>query len=277
MAVYIEQYKNDYKQEIEKLIVEDSFVRKDIIATLDLFPQYGLVIKAESEVLAVGAFTGADKKSSMTLYVKPARRGKGIGTKLLKALENNMRNAGVEEIVCDFKDNKSEKMFLYKNGYKSWFYSSYMVYTGDKVSLDDCGITNYDDKDYYKCQKILSEAFHKMRLFVGIKSTLSVQSEKQKNYYRENSENIFVLREDNNIVAVTILEDNEIDGVAVRIDMQGKGYGKKIVSYSVNKLLDRGFKNIGLWVVKGNPARFLYEKLGFKSERMHEFVTKSIR
>ncbi len=70
-----------------------------------------VIVKDESGVLAVGIFTGADKQSSMTLYVKPSRRREGIGTALLKELENNMRNVGVEKIVCDFKDNELEKNF----------------------------------------------------------------------------------------------------------------------------------------------------------------------
>ncbi len=277
MDMYIEQYKNEYKSEINELISDDSFVRKDVIACLEQYPQYGVIVKDECGVLAVGIFTGADKKSSMTLYVKPSRRREGIGTMLLKALENNMRNAGIEEIVCDFKDNELEKMFLYKNGYKNWFYSNFMVYIGDKLTVDNCEIINYEDKDYDECHKIFSEAFHKMRLLVGLESTLSRPNEKQKESYKENAENIFVLRADNKIVAATILDDNEIDGVAVAIDKQGKGYGKKLVSYSVNKLLDRGFQKVSLWVVEGNPAKFLYEKLGFTTERMHEFVIKNVK
>lgn len=277
MDMYIEQYKNEYKSEINELISDDSFVREDVIACLEQCPQYGVIVKDECGVLAVGIFTGECKKSSMTLYVKPSRRKEGIGTMLLKALENNMRNAGIEEIVCDFKDNELEKMFLYKNGYKNWFHSNFMVYIGDKLTVDNCEVINYEDKDYDECQKIFSEAFHKMRLLVGLESTLSRPSEKQKDSYKENAENVFVLREYNKIVAAAILDNNEIDGVAVAIDKQGKGYGKKLVSYSVNKLLDRGFQKVSLWVVEGNPAKFLYEKLGFTTERMHEFVIKSIK
>lgn len=275
--MYIEQYRNEYKSAINELISDDIFVRQDVIACLEECPQYGIIVKDECEVLAVGIFTGTDKQSSITLYVKLSRRREGIGTMLLKALENNMRNAGVEEIVCDFKDNELEKMFLYKNGYRNWFHSNFMVYTGDKLTVDNCEITNYEDKDYDECQEIFSEAFHKMRLLVGLESTLSPPSEKQKSSYKGNSENIFVLREYNKIIAATILDDNEIDGIAVAIDKQGKGYGEKLVSYSVNKLLDRGCKKVSLWVVEGNPAKFLYEKVGFTTERMHEFVIKSIK
>ena len=254
--MYIEQYKNEYKSEIKELISEDNFVRKDIIACLEQYPQYGVIVKDECGVLAVGIFTGINKKSSMTLYVKLSRRREGIGTMLLKALENNMKNAGVEEVVCDFKDNELEKIFLYKNGYKNWFHSNFMIYTGDKLTVDNYEIINYDDKDYNECQKIFSEAFHKMRLLVGLESILSCPSEREKRLYKENAENIFVLRDNNQIVAAAILDDNEIDIVAVAIDKQGKGYGKKLVSYSVNKLLDREFENVSLWVVEGNPAKF---------------------
>ncbi|EPY2304690.1 GNAT family N-acetyltransferase [Clostridium sporogenes] len=277
MDIYIKQYKNQYRAVISELILDNSFVREDIIGCLDQWPQHGVIVEDECEVLAVGVFTGEYKQSSMTLYVKPSRRKEGIGSMVLKALEEKIKNAGVKEIVCDFKVNELEKSFLYKNGYKHWFHSNFMIYTGGKFTEDNYEITNYKDRDYDKCQKIFSEAFHKMRLSVGLESTLSRPSEKQKNEYKENAENIFVLKDNNQIVAVARLEGNEIDEVAVAVDKQGKGYGKNLVSYSVNKLLNGGFEKVILWVVEGNPAKFLYEKLGFKVERRHEFVIKNIK
>lgn len=273
----IKQYENVYKSAISELISEDRFVREDIIRCLEQWPQYGMVVEDGSGVLAVGVFTGEDKKRGMTLYVKPSRRKEGIGTMLLKVLEDNMKSVGVEEIVCDFKVNELEKAFLYKNGYRCWFHSNFMTYTGGRLTVDNYKIVNYEDKDYGECQKIFSEAFHKMRLSVGLESTLSCPSEKQKNAYKENAEDMFVLRDNNRITAVASLEDNEIDGVAVAVDKQGMGYGKNMVSYCVNKLLDRGCKKVTLWAVEGNPAKLLYEKLGFTTERTHEFVIKSIK
>lgn len=277
MDFNVKKYKNEYKAAISELISENNFVKEDIIKCLEQCSNHGVVVEGEKEILAVGVFTDEDKLSSMTLYVKPSRRKEGIGTMLLKALEDNMRNVGVEEVVCDFKDNELEKSFLYKNGYKNWFYSNLMIYTGDKLTVGNYEIINYEDKDYYECQKIFSEAFHKMRLLVGLESTLSCPSEKQKKVYKENADNIFILRDNKQIVSTARLEDNEIDAVAVDVDKQGKGYGKNLVSYSVNKLLDRGYEKVTLWVVEGNPAKFLYEKLGFTVDRMHEFVIKNIK
>lgn len=277
MHMNIKQYKNEYKSAISELVSDNIFVREDIIGCLEQWPHCGVIVEGECEVLAVGVFSEESKKTSMTLYVKPSRRKEGIGTMLLKVLEDNMRNAGVDEIVCDFKTNALERSFLYKNGYKHWFHSNFMIYTGGKLPMDNYKIINYEDEHYAQCQKIFSEAFHKMRLLVGLESTLSLPNEKERSAYKENAENMFVLHDNNQIVAVARLEGNEIDAVAVAVDQQGKGYGKALVSYSVNKLLDRGCTKVTLWAVEGNPAKFLYEKLGFTTERMHEFVTKSIK
>lgn len=277
MELCIKAYKDEYKSIVSDLISDNSFVREDIIGCLDRCPQCGWIVEGECGVLAVGVFTGASKKTSMTLYVKASKRKEGIGSMLLKSLEESMRSVGVEEAVCDFKANELEKSFLYKNRYKHWFHSNLMAYTDCKLIVDNDEIVNYEDEYYNECQKVFSESFHKMRLSVGLESTLSLPSEKERREYKENAENIFVLRHNNQIVAVVRIEDNEIDAVAVGVEHQGKGYGKSLVSYAVNKLLDRGCIKVTLWVVEGNPAKFLYEKLGFIAERTHEFVVKSIK
>ncbi|MBU3130158.1 GNAT family N-acetyltransferase [Clostridium tagluense] len=277
MELSIKEYKNKYKSVISDFITDNSFVREDIVGCLDRWPQYGLIVKGEYGVLAVGVFSGESKTTSMTLYVKASKRKEGIGSMLIKSIEESMRNVGVEEVVCDFKANELEKSFLYKNGYKHWFYSNFMTYTGGKLAVANHEIINYEDKYYAECQKVFSESFHKMRLLVGLESTLSLPSEEERKEYKENAENIFVLRDSNKIVAVVRLEGNEIDAVAVSVEDQGKGYGKSLVSYAVDKLLDRGCTKVHLWVVEGNSAKFLYEKLDFITERTHEFVIKSIK
>jgi len=277
LSIYIKEYNNEYKGVISALISDNSYVRDDIIGNLDRCPVCGIIIEDGESVVAVGVFTGVRKKTSMTLYVKPSKRKAGIGTMLLKALEEKMRNEGIEEVVCDFKVNEVEKSFLYKNGYKHWFISNYMTYTGGEIRIDNHDIVNYEDEYYYECQKLLSEAFHQMRLSVGLESTPSIPSEEQKQDYKENAENIFVLRVNNKIVAVVELEGDEIDTVAVDINYQGKGFGKAIVSYVINKILSKGCAKVPLWVVEGNTAKFLYENLGFSKERTHEFVSKSIK
>ncbi|WP_346937552.1 GNAT family N-acetyltransferase [Clostridium sp.] len=277
MNLCIKEYKHEYKDEVNKLISDDDFVRNDIISCLNRWPQHGSIVIVESEVVGVGVFTEVSKKTSMTLYVKPSKRKKGIGIALLKHLEDTMRNVGAEEIVCDFRVNDVEKTFLYKSRYNYWFKSNFMTYSGSKLAVDNDEIINYEDKYYHECQKVFSESFHKMRLSVGLDSTLSLPSEEERNHYKENAENIFLLRKSDEIVAAVRLEANEIDSLSVGVEHQHKGYGKALLRYAVNRLLDKGYTTVALWVVEGNSARFLYEKVGFIKERTHEFVVKCIK
>ena len=189
MGICIKEYKKEYKAIISELISDNSFVREDIIGCLDSCPECGILVEDGESVVGVGVFTGVRKKTSMTLYVKPSKRKEGIGTALLKALEEKMQNAGVEEVVCDFKVSEVEKSFTYKNGYKHWFKSNYMIYTGGEITTGNYDIVNYEDKYYGECQKILSESFHKMRLSVGLESTPSIPSEEEKQDYKEKESN----------------------------------------------------------------------------------------
>lgn len=276
MGIIIEEYKSDYLAKIELLIADDDYLRKDIIECLEEHPEFAIIAKKDNELVGVGTFDSVNRKSAVIVYVKPSMREEGIGSELLRNLERSMKNTGIEEIVCNYKFNESIQQFLYNRGYEHWFDSNYMIFSGTSFIVDDFGITNYKDDDYIACEKIVSEAFHKMRLFVGMESKLDKPSEKQRLWYQKNADNNFVLKEQGRIVAVARLDENEIDAVAVDINEHGKGYGKKMVKYVINILLERGNKSIVLWAVEGNPAKYLYEKLGFKTERFHEFTKKRI-
>lgn len=274
--VAIKDYNSQHIDKIKNLSWEDDFVRGDVLDCLERWPECGVVIEEEGEVVAVAVFTGVSSCTSFTLYVEPLKRGKGFGRDILKALEGKMIQAGVVEVVCDFKMNKVISSFLAYNGYKGWFRSNFMVYEGQKLPVGDYEIMGYEDEYYESVQKVYSEAFHNMRLLVGIESSLSEASEEERKANEANKKNIFVLKSEEKILAVMTLNGNEIDAVAVEINEQGKGYGKAVVSYGVNKILDKGEESVTLWAVEGNPAKYLYEKLGFKVLRLHEFVKKNL-
>lgn len=53
--------------------------------------------------------------------------------------------------------------------------------------------------------------------------------------------------------------------IAVHPDFQGKGIGKKLISFSLTDLKQKKFKNYSLEVLKHNTAAIsLYENFGFK-------------
>jgi ribosomal-protein-alanine N-acetyltransferase len=81
---------------------------------------------------------------------------------------------------------------------------------------------------------------------------------------------ILVGHKDEEILGVVVINETGMSGyipenilvyIAIHKKHRGKGYGKKLMKHSIK--LCKG--DIALHVEKENPARFLYEKMGFTS------------
>ncbi|CAK7050279.1 GNAT family N-acetyltransferase [Tissierella sp.] len=83
---------------------------------------------------------------------------------------------------------------------------------------------------------------------------------------KQEAENRYTYFIDGETVGHGWLEGNEIGSISVRIDMQGKGIGRKFAKYLCNELYNRG-----------NKARYLYESLGFEELYVSEFARKYLR
>lgn len=80
------------------------------------------------------------------------------------------------------------------------------------------------------------------------------------------SENIHFFRDAaGSVVGYTFLEGPAIDTMVVAQSYMRLGYGREMMSSSINTLLDRGYKLVTLDVAYTNiGARKLYDSLGFK-------------
>lgn len=56
--------------------------------------------------------------------------------------------------------------------------------------------------------------------------------------------------------------DGELYVIYVLKSFQGKGYGKLLVAQVAEDLASRGYRSLVIWVLKDNPARRFYERLG---------------
>ena len=72
-------------------------------------------------------------------------------------------------------------------------------------------------------------------------------------------------------------DDFEIGSVSVRVDKQRQGIGRSFMHYLLNRIFDRGYDKVALECVVGNPARKLYDELGFKPIYTERFVRKKLR
>lgn len=80
---------------------------------------------------------------------------------------------------------------------------------------------------------------------------------------------IHVIREDGKLAGfTTFYKKNFYEGrvqfVAVSPNFRRKGYGKMLTEYGVRWLFEHGCKKVGLVTRHNNPARRIYERIGFK-------------
>jgi len=272
MMCTIIPYTPDKKKEV-RMLIEDPFVREDLLGCLEEFPDCGLLAIEKDAIVGAAVFTGKNDVTSFTLYVGTCFRKRGIGTKLLHELEKNMRSSAVKEVYCDFQEDPDHSSFIEKNGYPLQFRSSLMTFQGTDTALPDHRIRLYEDQDYETVHDILHRAFQKMRKQVGLPLQDAPKSREEAKKYLENRTSIFILEEESIIKGCIFLDGHEIDKLAVAPEEEGKGYGKALLTAGVKRILKEQSEAV-LWVVQGNPAEKLYKGFGFQRKRLHCFYKK---
>ncbi len=129
-------------------------------------------------------------------------------------------------------------------------------------------------------REIVSFLYHHLENFGDLKEDI----EKAVNYAVKDSESFggFVLQAfDNNRTSCVVvvnqtgmkgyIPENILVYIATHKDLRGKGIGKQLML----KAIDTAKGNIALHVEPENPARFLYEKLGFTNKYLEMRLVKS--
>lgn len=235
--------------------------------------------------LPVGFFSLNNYKrgrgAGTTIFVSEEYRRMGIGTELIKKADKLLSHYDAVErsMGACIDGDRSSLQFLYKNGYYVSHSMYFMEREGETLTENNFSIRQYEDDDYLTWHNISQMAFYKMREHVGIlPSFYYTSSEGERKSFLENKNNRFVMLVDGEIVAVGgIIAGNELHDVAVRTGLQSRGYGRALVSFLVNEIMRRGEKIVKLWVVKDNPAKKLYDRLGFKEKSLYHFVNRYYR
>jgi len=223
------------------------------------------------------SFNGFKRATVTMIFVSKEYRRMGIGTVLIaKADKLLSHNEAVERSLVPCIDgDRSSLQFLYKNGYYISYSSYIMEREGEPLPESHISIRQYEDDDYVICHNIWEIAFYKMHKRVGLLPTYYFPpNERERKRFVEDRNNRFVMLVDGEIVAVGVIDGNELSHVSVRPDFQSRGYGRAFVSFLVNEIMRRGEKTVKLGVVKGNPAKKLYESLGFKEKSLYHWLTK---
>lgn len=216
----------------------------------------------------------------LQVYVAPRYRRRGVGAALMARAHDALAAAPIVERAtssCPRADAESIQ-FFYKQGFYISFCSHLMTYAGPPLAHPPLDVRPYEDADYLTWSDTIQSAFYGMRNRVGILPAFWMPpSEAGRRERLARREDGFVLWDGGEIVGVGAIDGPELDVVCVAPAHQGKGYGRAFVAYLVNVMLARGEKEICLWAVDGNPAKGLYEAMGFAAQRLEAFLVRYYR
>lgn len=156
------------------------------------------------------------------------------------------------------------------------------------IFLNEVKIRWANQNDWYDLGLIHSESFRKAYKCIIPDDFLDKFTiEKRQNYYKkalsENMEKTAIMFVDNKAMGhITVgkcrdtdLDDSygEIWGIYLLQDYWGKGFGKKLINWGVDRIKEFGFYKATLWVLKENTnAREFYEHLGFEFDGTEKLI-----
>ena len=123
-----------------------------------------------------------------------------------------------------------------------------------------------------------AEAFHIMRLETGHdpNSVPYPPDEEARQYCAETAAGRYIYEADGEIIGCAYLDGTEISLVAIKTTRQGKGYGRLLVKFLVNQILEQNIGEPFLFcLVSNTKARQLYDSLGFTEFQRNIFAVKT--
>lgn len=197
---------------------------------------------------------------------------KPIGLKLWEEAKKLFAEKSINTIKTFYvKDNLKWKQLFDEIGfeYRSSVYR--FTYEGPKFSEPNLSVVKYEDKYYDDKMGLESEAFSALRKENDIKpynwylSASKDQLENNRKSTLEEKEYIYLFFEDNEMLGASMVKNAEVDLLFVNTKYQGKGYGKKILEFSVNRGLEQNIAGVNLNALASNEkALKLYKNTGFK-------------
>lgn len=147
-----------------------------------------------------------------------------------------------------------------------------MKYTGDIMPEPTLDIRKFTEPDMTIYIQSQSDAYYEVRRGIDLQPyRLADYPEKTMDAWKswlrnEMSENIYLFEQEGVFVGSLILTGHgEVFDVFVDPMHQGKGYGKELVRFFVNRTLEKGLQPYLVTGTHNAPAIALYERTGFQT------------
>jgi len=247
------------------LLREDPLQAETALPAMENYPEGVYVARLDNRLVGCLAVNGFKRRTNASVYVTPALRRQGIGTALLRLADGLFAGNEAVELstgIC-LEDDRDAIQVLYRHGYYRGHGALTMERRGEALPVGGFVFRAYEDADYPIWHRVYESAFWPMRAATGqLPLYWFPPSERERQSLAADRENHYVLVAEGEIAAIGGVTGGK-PLVAVRHDLQRRGYGRAMMSFLVNTIMERGKPVVELGVVQGNPAIFLYESLGF--------------
>ena len=137
-----------------------------------------------------------------------------------------------------------------------------MKYTDAGVPQSDIVCIPFEAPFLREYMRIYNECFYEMRKALDIRPYHFLHDYRQ---ISDKAQAIYLLTGQREIIGSVGCYGNEIDDLIVNPQFQGRGYGKQLLLWGMNRIRERNSEPITLHVAGWNHrALRLYQKVGFK-------------
>jgi len=269
-----------FSRDIDRVLDSAGFSeREKIMSMIEAFPDNVFIAYSLGSPVGIVCSEAYYERSraEICIFVVPKHRCKGIGSKLFVQISEHAKSLGVKNLMFSIDKESVYSGFIIKLGFVKKYSSCHMVFSGDTPHNAE-SFEKYDDSMFLEFVEAEAKAFLSVRLRTGTEPPMIQPTGNVRSFLSNAADSYFVLRDDKgHIIAGAGSYNGVISDVFVEENCRGKGIGRKIVERCIASSRMKGFKNIYLTVVEDNyPAVRLYTSMGFVTERVDDYYTKTI-
>ncbi|RIW30410.1 GNAT family N-acetyltransferase [Bacillus salacetis] len=201
----------------------------------------------------------------INLFVDPASRLRGNGSKLYKEMEKEISKSNPDFVSVYINTEIDNPIpFAEKMGFSKWWGSPELIYKGGRFPEADVKFVKYTERFFEEFVKVVQHSFYELHAKNDLKPYLAPEDSVKK-YKLNRKENVYLILDGDRIIASVTTGKGEVDNLMVSPEYQGKGYGRKALQFAMNKMLEEGYEEIRICYVEGNEgAEKLYTSMGFQ-------------
>lgn len=265
----IREYNNADRAKLIEIINKGYLIdEKDVVSFIDS-NEKKLVVYDEAGIRGFAYLKESDKETKrwdIKIYVEPESRRRGIGAALYDEVKAHLEEMAPNLLITEARVDRDDPGFFYKKlGYKKWFACHELYYKGTNQPEVDIKFVPYEDKYYEQYAKLIQDCFYELRKENDIQPYACPINEEDRTNTLKIREYIYIVLDNENIMAAVLIKEGEIDRLVVSPAYQGRGCGRKITQFAINKALEQGISPIKLSALVWNAkAVKLYRSMGFE-------------